>query len=135
MNCCDLHSAISDHLEYKLISKPQSIPMQGEWNTRRKSGLSVCSDDVTSIESSCAVIYWPQMSSSEMLSKCARRDSDSPKYCREEVFSPSCTESNFESWAKKEWNSLPAFKLSKSSNFCSPILKEDKGSEAWRDFL
>ena len=109
--------------------------MQEERSARRKSGLSVSTEDLCDCsDSGCAVVDWPHLSYSEISSKCSRRDEET-SHCKKQSLSDKCTSNPFDLRSNCDLQSVSASILLKSINFCSPILKEDRGYESWRDFL
>jgi hypothetical protein len=104
---------------------------------RRKSGLSISSFDFLSESEKCDKEW---QSSSEIESKCARHTMDGARAlswdtaCRIED-SKKCCSNVCEQCEINKDVFLSNSDLLTSINFCSPIVKEDKGSEPWRDFL
>ncbi len=106
---------------------------------RRKSGLSISSFDFLSDNGACeSDKEW--MTTSQIETKCARHTTDCARdlswdaACRIED-SKKCCSNVCEQCEINQDVFLSNSDLLKSINFCSPILKEDKGSEPWRDFL
>ena len=112
--------------------------MQFERECRRKSGLSITSEDLDENDLGFEV-NWPHLTASECPVKCARRDIDdhieflpssSKLDLKKTAFTPS-----FDVFFKHSEKLISQKILLKSTNMCSPILKEERGSESWREFL
>ena len=104
-----------------------------ETTIRRKSPLSV-SVTIGSLEDENQVVAWPALSFSETSTKSARC-TGSVKTCCAARLDGSIDDSDDASWDETDANMLATRTLQKSSNFCSLVFKENRGSESWRDFL
>ena len=109
-----------------------------EREARRKSGLSINSEDLEEEGDLSCSVDWPHLTAFELPNKVARRGAFCAPMLPEhqqnhEMFS--LDDSSFE-LSRKHDERLPlSSTLVKSTNICSPILKEERGTESWRDFL
>ena len=121
-----------------------------EARTFRKTALNLWTS-IDMMQDEDQHIIWPTISSSEMDSKRVRRPEDvekpdcrlQQKSCLSDKISSDCVDGsaatcqhsrlNFERVIKE--NLSTEFEMKRSVNLCSPILKEDRGHEAWRDLL
>jgi hypothetical protein len=109
-------------------------------NSTRKSGLSVNTLDFISTDETCEKEW---LSTSEFETKCARHATESPNSSRDLSWDTACRIDDSKQccncFVKQCKINQDVFlsnsDLLKSFNICSPILKEDRGFESWRDFL
>jgi hypothetical protein len=103
---------------------------------RRKSPLLV-SVTIGGLEDEDQEIGWPALSFSERSMKSARCAAGIEECCAagSDFQIGSIVDSDDASRDGIDAELLKTCTLRKSGNFCSVVLKEDRGSESWRDFL
>mmetsp|Transcript_66861 Transcript_66861/g.178758 ORF Transcript_66861/g.178758 Transcript_66861/m.178758 type:complete len:109 (+) Transcript_66861:59-385(+) len=98
-----------------------------EARTRRKSSLAAAVESLDVNDRFELEVSWPDVSSTEV--------KKSPlAICVKRLAQAKCEQEGVPSQSSKD-SSNAELQLQKSVNICSPILKEERGTESWRELL
>jgi hypothetical protein len=130
------------------VQKPKLAMPDQECIIRRKSSLSVSVSN-GSLEEENLEVVWPELSTSERSKKSCRSTGGRVDACctarldfdigpindSNDAYSSSCKQDSCRLWDHIDANLSATWTLQKSSNLCSLVMKENRGSESWRDLL